>query len=424
MFDRTITYICAVAVVIGISKPVMGQAYYRDIEPIIWKNCVPCHNDNGAAPFSLITYDQVSKKAGTISEVVSHGFMPPWMPDTGYSRFVGERTLTAKEKSAIEAWVSKGKKKGKPRKTKLITVKTKDDLEEDLVLQVGTINVDTNVTDLYRFYVIPNPIKKDTTITAIRFNAGNPKIVHHAWVFGDTVGFNLRGVQTNVVSEFSDLGFPFTDVLTGYLPGFTASRLPANTGKRLYAGSNIVVQVHYYSPSGIFRDSCTISFEFNEQPVEIPVKTKLILENDLVEPPLFLPANKVSKEILEKNIEDSILVLRIGPHMHSRGTRVKVYAVSPELDTIPLIRINDWDFNWQGYYTFQEPVLIPSNSRILQEATYDNTIGNSVNPVIPPVDVSYGLGSLNEMCELAIEYLEISPPNRRTKKIKQQIMRQ
>jgi hypothetical protein len=407
MSDRAIILFSLVAAVLCQPKSVASQTYFQDVEPIIWKNCAPCHRENGAAPFALLTFDQVSKKAGTIAEVVSHGFMPPWMPDTAYSRFVGERKLTAKEKSLIEAWVSKGKKKGKRKKSRSIPVSLKDELKEDLVIEVGTLNVDTNVTDLYRFYVIPNPIRDDTTITAIRFNAGNPKIVHHAWVFADTVGFNFSGLPTNVVSEFSDLGFPFTDVLTGYLPGFTASRLPENTGKRFYSGSNVVVQVHYYSPSGVFRDSSSISFEFNREPIEIPVKTKLILEKNLVDPPLFLPANEVTTEVLEKHIEDSILILRIGPHMHARGKKVKVYSVTPEFDTIPLIRINDWDFNWQGYYTFQKPVLVPAGSRIIQEATYDNTVGNSANPVKPPVDVVYGLGSLNEMCEMALEYVSL-----------------
>jgi hypothetical protein len=131
----------------------------------------------------------------------------------------------------------------------------------------------------------------------------------------------------------------------------------------------------------------------------------LILENDLVEPPLEIPANQIVTEVLERQITDSIEVLKVGPHMHARGTKMKVYAVTPELDTIPLIRIKQWDFNWQGYYSFTKPVLIPANSRIRQEATYDNTSRNMNNPIIPPVNVTYGLGSLNEMCELAIEYL-------------------
>ena len=380
-----------------------SQTYFKDVQPIILANCVPCHFNGGPAPFPLTSYEEVSAKASTIEEVVRLGFMPPWVPDTGYSHFVGERYLSSEEKQTIESWVLGGKKKGRGQELKVHAAN--EAFRADLKLGLGKVEVDTNVTDLYRFFIIPNPFKEDTTLSAIKFNPGNPKIVHHAWVFADTVGFNLRGVRTDVVTEFSDLGFPFTDVLTGYLPGFSAAEFPSETGKRLYGESNLVVQVHYYSPSGVFRDSSQIEFQFSKTQDLEPVKTMLVLEKNLVEPPLLIKANEMTTELVEKAVNDSIVLLRIGPHMHTRGKAVKAYAVTLSSDTIPLIKINDWDFNWQGYYAFAEPVLIPAGSRIRMEATYDNTVGNPANPVLPPVDVGYGLGSLNEMCEMAIEYV-------------------
>jgi hypothetical protein len=366
---------------------------------------LPCHIEGGAAPFHFDTYEDVSRKAKTIAEVIRIGYMPPWMPDTAYSHFVGQRYLSITEKATILDWVANGKKEGKPKKADKPKERTEFAFNEDLRVSVGAIDVDTNVADLYRFFVYPNTLLKDTTVSGIRFNPGNKKIVHHAWVFADTVGFSQYGTKTDVISEFSNLGFPFTDILTGYLPGTNSVFFPADAGKQLYSGSNIIVQVHYYSPNGKFQDTSSISFQFADEPKERSVKTMLILENDLVEPPLEIPANQIVTEVLERQITDSIEVLKVGPHMHARGTKMKVYAVTPQLDTIPLIRIKQWDFNWQGYYSFTKPVLIPANSRIRQEATYDNTSRNMNNPIIPPVNVTYGLGSLNEMCELAIEYL-------------------
>jgi len=393
--------------VILFSVNLNAQTFYEDVQPITQKNCVPCHFNGGPAPFELTTYQAVSRKAKTVAAVVSAGYMPPWMPDTAYSHFNGERYLTSEEKAIILDWVANGKKEGKLNKGIAPLEVQVDNFIEDLLVLAGGIDIDTNVTDLYRFFVIPNPLEKDTTISGIRFNPGNPKIVHHAWVFADTVGFSLNGVKTNAVSEFSDLGFPFTDILTGYLPGCNSMLFPKGSGKRLFAGSNIVVQVHYYSPSGKFHDSSSISFQYAQKPVKRPVKTMLILEKNLVSPPLEIPANQIITEVLEHKINGNIEVLRIGPHMHARGSKIWVYAVTPNLDTIPLIRINEWDFKWQGYYPFKSPVLIPAGSRIRQEATYDNTEGNMNNPVVPPVVVHYGLGSLNEMCELAIEFLEV-----------------
>jgi hypothetical protein len=237
------------------------------VQPIMQRNCLPCHFNGGPAPFEFTNYQDVFRKAKTIADVVVSGYMPPWLPDTAYSHFDGERYLTTAEKDLILDWIAKGKKEGKQVKRNAELQTQTVNFTEDLLVPAGKLDVDTNVTDLYRFLVFANPLKKDTTISGIRFNPGNSKIVHHAWVFADTVGFSLNGVETNTVSEFSDLGFPFTDVLTGYLPGSNSTLFPEGTGKRLFAGSNIVVQVHYYSPSGKFHDNSSISFQYAKKQV-------------------------------------------------------------------------------------------------------------------------------------------------------------
>ena len=55
-----------------------------DIAPILYRNCVVCHNPDGVGPFSLIEYEQVRKRGGDIAEVVTSGYMPPWKPSEGY----------------------------------------------------------------------------------------------------------------------------------------------------------------------------------------------------------------------------------------------------------------------------------------------------------------------------------------------------
>jgi hypothetical protein len=62
-----------------------------------------------------------------------------------------------------------------------------------------------------------------------------------------------------------------------------------------------------------------------------------------------------------------------------------------------LVDIPEWDFHWQGFYTFQKPVLIPAGSELFGEATYDNTSNNIHNPNSPPRDVRQGEGTDDEM---------------------------
>jgi len=80
-----------------------------------------------------------------------------------------------------------------------------------------------------------------------------------------------------------------------------------------------------------------------------------------------------------------------------RGKSWKVFATGPPGDTIPLIRINQWDFHWQSWYTFPTPVVLDSGSVMHGIAGYDNTVNNHDNPHNPPVDVNYGFGSEDEM---------------------------
>ena len=50
--------------------------------------------------------------------------------------------------------------------------------------------------------------------------------------------------------------------------------------------------------------------------------------------------------------------MSIFPHMHLLGKDLVCYAITPTSDTINLIRINKWDFEWQGFYFFETFVKV------------------------------------------------------------------
>ncbi|MEI4884321.1 hypothetical protein, partial [Klebsiella pneumoniae] len=62
-----------------------------------------------------------------------------------------------------------------------------------------------------------------------------------------------------------------------------------------------------------------------------------------------------------------------------------------------LLWIKDWDFNWQSAYTYASPLPLPSGTRVEMEYTYDNSEQNPRNPSHPPVRVTYGEQTTNEM---------------------------
>ena len=82
--------------------------FSREVAPIIWDNCAICHRPGSLAPFSLLTYEEVSNHAQDIALAVEDRHMPPWLPEVGYGSFLGDRRLSDKELETILRWVSEG----------------------------------------------------------------------------------------------------------------------------------------------------------------------------------------------------------------------------------------------------------------------------------------------------------------------------
>jgi hypothetical protein len=72
-------------------------------------------------------------------------------------------------------------------------------------------------------------------------------------------------------------------------------------------------------------------------------------------------------------------------------------AILPDGTRKPLIRIDDWDFNWQNSYRFREPLFLPAGTVVEVEGHFDNSADNPRNPIKPPVKVHWGEGTHDEM---------------------------
>ena len=132
-----------------------------------------------------------------------------------------------------------------------------------------------------------------------------------------------------------------------------------------------------------------------------------------IKPKLIVEPNKILKCSTRTKVLKDISILTINPHMHLLGKSFKSYVVTEKLDTIPLIKIDNWNFRWQYFYTFNKMLKIPKNSDIIVEATFDNTINNLDNPYDPPKLITEkidwnGKGSMktsDEMLQFIITYL-------------------
>ena len=88
--------------------------------------------------------------------------------------------------------------------------------------------------------------------------------------------------------------------------------------------------------------------------------------------------------------------------MHLLGKELDCIAVTPTNDTINLIKINNWDFEWQGFYFYKTFLKIPAGSMIYAKGSYDNTV-SATNP--NPVAVQSGFNTEDEMFIFIFQFL-------------------
>jgi tetratricopeptide (TPR) repeat protein len=385
-----------------------APTFSRDIAPIVFKNCSVCHRPGQSAPFSLLTYEDVSKHKEQISDVITSRQMPPWMPDPQKNNFAHERRLSEKEIALFQKWVSTGAPKGS-EKDLPPTPEWPEGWslgKPDLVVTMPeAYNLSAEGPDVYRNFIIPVPITATHYVAAVEFRPGNYKVVHHAFIRIDRTQKSRRRDAADPEPGFSGLHAPDAVALEGFFsswqPGKVASKYPEGLAWPLMPGTDLVVQMHLRHSGKPESVQAQVAFYFAAQP---PLKTpvKFPLSNTKIEIPAGA-TNYIVEDSLQTPVD--VTVLGILPHAHYLARRIEAFAELPGGGTEQLLRISNWDFNWQGDYAYERPVYIPAGSTFRMRIHYDNSTNNPSNPFNPPRTVKYGLESVNEMAEIWFQVL-------------------
>lgn len=384
--------------------------YYGEIQPVLEKNCTSCHKPGGIGPFSLFTYADVISKGTFIGHVTQTRYMPPWKADPDFRTFRNQTVLSQTEIDLIQLWLAEGMPKGKRKKnTKTIEV-SESSLNPDLTLpMVSSYQLTDQAKEDYRFFVIPTNLPANTYLSAVEFIPGNRKQVHHSRVMVDSTQ-RIRGIDGMSeldpgIKEFQTI--PLADeFLYGWAPGNTKIFFPPGTGKHISKGADLILNIHYSPTSSAQKDQSVVNLYFAKSTVNREVKTLTLKESDIRNQPFFIEAERKPTFYMDYLVNSDISLISIMPHMHFIGKSFIAYAITPKNENIPLIKIDDWNFNWQTTYQFKNLVKLPAGSRIRVEAKFDNTSENPMNPNSPPKDIGYGWNSTDEMCDLVIYYLE------------------
>ena len=383
----------------------------EDIAPILYDNCTNCHHYGGIAPFALSSYADAYAMRAAVAHSVQDGHMPPWPPDPNYRHLMGERLLTADEIATIVQWAQQGAPSGDLALAPAEPVYNSGPqlAQPDVVLTMPMYASQALANDEYRCFVVPAGTNVDRFITAYEIVPGTPSIVHHVLVYQDDSGECAALDAADPApgySSFGGVGSNNAKLIGGWVPGSSYSQLPSGFGIRLKAGTDVIIQVHYPQGANGQQDQTSVRFQFAPAPNQREVFAAPILNHvlSLVNGPLYIPADSTRTFHERFTMPAAGTLISASPHMHLIGDSIIVYAILPSQDTVPLIRINEWDFHWQGGYRFQYLQPLPAGSVLEAFAHYDNTTNNPHNPNNPPEDVWVGEATTDEMMLVYFQY--------------------
>lgn len=345
----------------------------------------------------LLTYAGTRPWAKSIREQVIARKMPPWFADPRFGHFANDRSLSPSELGTIVAWVNAGAPAGDPKDapperkwTDGWNIGTPDEVFEmpkPFVLPAkGAIE--------YQYLILPTHFTEDRWVQKVEVRPSSRTTVHHAVVYIREPGSKwLEGEpREGMFSVPLSKGFTTSDLLMVYTPGNSYDQWPTGMAKRIKAGSDLVLQMHYTANGKATEDRTRIGIIFAKAP---PKKAILSLQmsNDTFVIP---PGDSNYRVQVSGTLPNDCLLISMFPHMHLRGKGFEYLITEPGGHVETLLKVNHYDSQWQLNYKLTQPRPLKAGTHLTWVAHFDNSPNNPANPD-PTAEVRYGEQIWDEM---------------------------
>jgi hypothetical protein len=381
--------------------------FYKDVLPVLEKNCQGCHRTGEAAPMTFGDYQSTRPWAKAIRSVVIARKMPPWLADPHFQKFSNDRSLSEADVKTLVAWADNGAPEGnaKDAPQPVHWVEGWSIGQLDAVIEMPqAFEVPASGTIEYQYVIIPTGFTEDKWVKLAEVRPGDRSVVHHViafirpkgskWLAGEQTGVPFvpgrpaRGANDSQEGS-SMLG---SELLVGYAPGMPAQICPENSAKLLPAGADIVFQMHYTANGKAATDKTRIGLAFAKEPPKLRDIT-MSAANNRFRIPAGDPAYEVRSQI---TLQADTELVSMMPHMHLRGKDFVYKVVYPTGETETVLNVPRYDFAWQLVYSLEKPLTMPKGTRMECLAHFDNSPNNKFNPD-PSIEVRWGDQSWDEM---------------------------
>jgi len=402
------TYLAIAAALALAPMATADVTYSKEIARLYQAKCQGCHRAGDIGPFALDSYQAAITWGEDIQRVVREKLMPPWKPVDAHGKFKNDFSLTDEERETILAWYRAEAPEGDPADLPEPTPETGEWQlgEPDAVIQLPEMYKVPRRKDIYRCFVVPTGFEEDVWIKSVQVVPGNRQVVHHVILYLDETNRSTELDARDEEPGYECFGGPgdgvevgLSTMLGGWVPGTRAGMLPEGVGLLVPKGARVIVQMHYFPAGKEHSDQTKIGLYL--------AKSTETLTRRLVFAPLVNRTFRIPAGAREHQVSATYPILPgltgqvylVVPHMHLLGKKIQVTrtnSFSRVNDT--LIKIDDWDFNWQGFYAFQEPMKLNIFDNLRVQCTFDNSAENPRNPSNPLKDVRWGEGTEDEMC--------------------------
>ena len=279
----------------------------------------------------------------------------------------------------------------------------------DLVIDLAEpTQLGAHGNDLYRNLVYPLHLSEDVYLRAFQFLPGNRRVVHHTLLgylphdvvneavekYGGREGFGNEDDRGGGFWDPHGIGFrvpplredgqPRSAFIGGFVPGVRATVAPADAVITIPAGCDILAQMHYVRTGKIETDSSRIGLWFAKEKPQKQMNV-IYVAGEFAVVPAGVSDFRVRGSWTIRQDADFVGIV---PHAHQLARWIEVRAYLPGT-TQPkqLLRVPQWDYNWQSAYYLREPYRFPAGTRFEAECSYDNSSANPRNPFDPPRNV-------------------------------------